>query len=94
MEAKDTKLNRALSKACKPVISTHCAQFANEEIDHGDVLECLVNNKDAKEMNNKCRSYVNHFELISLRDYHFSYKFQKACASDIEQSCKGHNNDK
>lgn len=94
MEAKDTKLNRALSKACKPVISTHCVQFANEDIDHGDVLECLVNNKNAKEMNAKCRSYVNHFELISLRDYHFSYKFQKACASDIERNCRDHNNDK
>ncbi|CAB3405076.1 unnamed protein product [Caenorhabditis bovis] len=94
MEAKDTKLNQLLTKACKPVIMTHCEQFANEEIDHGDVLECLVNNKNAKEMTTKCRSYVNHFELISLRDYHFSYKFEQACKNDIALNCRNHNNDK
>lgn len=94
MESKDTKLNRALTKACRPVIAAHCEQFANEEIDHGDVMECLLNNKDQPEMTSKCRSYVNHFELISLRDYHFSYKFQKACAADIEKHCQDHGNDK
>ncbi|CAI5443373.1 unnamed protein product [Caenorhabditis angaria] len=94
MEAKDTKLNRLLTKACKPVISTHCNQFANEEIDHGDVLECLVNNKNSQQMTSKCRSYVNHFELISLRDYHFSFKFEQACKADISMNCRDHNNDK
>ncbi|EYC08555.1 hypothetical protein Y032_0065g3610 [Ancylostoma ceylanicum] len=94
MEAKDTKLNRALTKACRPVISTYCEQFANEDIDHGDVMECLANNKDKPEMTSKCRSYVNHFELVSLRDYHFSYKFQKACGADIDKYCHDHGNDK
>ncbi|WKX97247.1 hypothetical protein Q1695_013144 [Nippostrongylus brasiliensis] len=94
MESKDTKLNRALTKACRPVIQAHCEEFANEEIDHGDVMECLLNNKDQPEMTSKCRSYVNHFELITLRDYHFSYKFQKACAADIERHCQNHGNDK
>ncbi|KAK6056169.1 cysteine rich repeat-containing domain protein [Cooperia oncophora] len=94
MESKDTKLNRALTKACKPVIKAHCEQFANEEIDHGDVMECLLNNKDQPEMTSKCRSYVNHFELISLRDYHFSYKFEKACSADIDKHCPDHGNDK
>lgn len=45
-------------------------------------------------MTSKCKSYVNHFELVSLRDYHFSYKFQKACTSDIQRHCKDHGNDK
>ncbi|RCN32590.1 cysteine rich repeat-containing domain protein [Ancylostoma caninum] len=94
MEAKDTKLNRALTKACRPVITTYCEQFANEDIDHGDVMECLANNKDKPEMTSKCRSYVNHFELVSLRDYHFSYKFQKACSADIDKYCHDHGNDK
>ncbi|RCN36160.1 cysteine rich repeat-containing domain protein [Ancylostoma caninum] len=69
-------------------------QFANEDIDHGDVMECLANNKDKPEMTSKCRSYVNHFELVSLRDYHFSYKFQKACSADIDKYCHDHGNDK
>ncbi|CAI4232920.1 unnamed protein product [Auanema sp. JU1783] len=94
MESQDTKLNIALTRACKPVISTYCQEFQNEDIDQGDVMECLLTNKDTPEMTSKCKSYVNHFELVSLRDYHFSYKFQKACTPDIENFCKGHGNDK
>ncbi|KAI1702818.1 cysteine rich repeat domain-containing protein [Ditylenchus destructor] len=94
MESKDTKLNRLLTRACRPVIDTYCVQFANEEIDHGDVMECLATHKDAQEMTPKCRSYVNHFELISLRDYHFSYRFQEACEPDIKQYCSAFGPDK
>ncbi|KAK6025173.1 cysteine rich repeat-containing domain protein, partial [Ostertagia ostertagi] len=94
MESKDTKLNRALTKACMNYCKYMFSNLPNEEIDHGDVMECLLNNKDQPEMTSKCRSYVNHFELISLRDYHFSYKFQKACAADIDKHCQDHGNDK
>ncbi|CAJ0931783.1 unnamed protein product, partial [Mesorhabditis belari] len=94
MEAKDTKLNRLLTRACKPVIEAHCEQFKNEEIDHGDVLECLVQHKDSDHMNSKCRSYVHHFELISLRDYHFSFKFQQSCGPDIQKHCSREGNEK
>uniref|UniRef100_A0A0N5ASS7 Golgi apparatus protein 1 n=1 Tax=Syphacia muris TaxID=451379 RepID=A0A0N5ASS7_9BILA len=88
MEAKDTALNHALTKECKPVISKYCQEFANEAIDHGDVMECLYNHKDAKEMNEICRSYVDHFELISLRDYRFSFHFNQSCAEDIQRYCR------
>lgn len=44
-ESQDIKLNRALSRACKPVIKAHCKYFANEDIDHGDVVECLQKQK-------------------------------------------------
>ncbi|CAJ0586700.1 unnamed protein product, partial [Mesorhabditis spiculigera] len=94
MEAKDTKLNRLLTRSCKPVIEAHCKEFINEEIDHGDVLDCLVQNKGSELMNTKCRSYVHHFELISMRDYHFSYKFQEACGPDIKESCAHEASDK
>uniref|UniRef100_A0A915DY09 Golgi apparatus protein 1 n=1 Tax=Ditylenchus dipsaci TaxID=166011 RepID=A0A915DY09_9BILA len=86
MESKDTKLNRLLTRACRPVIDNYC-NFINEDIDHGDVMECLANHKDTPEMSPKCRSYVNHFELISLRDYHFSYRFTEACQKDIQDYC-------
>ncbi|PAV55880.1 hypothetical protein WR25_13801 [Diploscapter pachys] len=94
MEAKDTKLNRVLVKACRPVIQNYCNQHINEEIDHGDVMECLSMHKDAPEMNSKCHSYVNHFELVSIRDYHFSYKFKEACEPDIVKYCPGHGDEK
>jgi Golgi apparatus protein 1 len=94
MESKDTKLNRLLTRACRPVIDTHCSNLINEEIDHGDVMECLAGNKDAPEMTPKCRSYVHHFEIISLRDYHFSFKFSQACEADIKSHCAAFGQDK
>ncbi|CAD5216477.1 unnamed protein product [Bursaphelenchus xylophilus] len=93
MESKDTKLNRLLTAACRPVIDVYCKQLMNEDIDHGDVMMCLSQHKGAREMNNKCRSYVQHFELISLRDYHFNYKFTQACKPDIDQYCAAFGND-
>ncbi|KAK0393485.1 hypothetical protein QR680_000235 [Steinernema hermaphroditum] len=96
MQAKDTQLNHALTRACRPVIQTHCEHFINEDIDHGDVMECLYRHKDSEEMKNapKCRSYVHHFELISMRDYHFSYKFTQSCQGDIDKFCKEYGQDK
>uniref|UniRef100_A0A914H8J5 Golgi apparatus protein 1 n=1 Tax=Globodera rostochiensis TaxID=31243 RepID=A0A914H8J5_GLORO len=94
MESRDTKLNRLLTRACRPVISTYCAQYQTQEIDHGDVMECLAAHKEADEMSTKCRSYVNHFELISLRDYHFSYRFTQACQDDIRTHCVQFGQDK
>jgi Golgi apparatus protein 1 len=76
-----------LTRACRPVINTYCAQFLGVEIDHGDVLNCLVEHKDADEMTPKCHTYVNHFELISMRDFHFNYRFTQACQEDIKQNC-------
>lgn len=61
--------------------------MAEKDIDHGDIMECLVNNKNVQGMDKKCKSYVHHYELISLRDYHFNFKFIKHCQDDIEKYC-------
>lgn len=45
-------------------------------------------------MNSKCHAYVNHFELISLRNYHFSYRFSHACKNEIKQYCDAFGQDK
>uniref|UniRef100_A0A158Q8S0 Golgi apparatus protein 1 n=1 Tax=Elaeophora elaphi TaxID=1147741 RepID=A0A158Q8S0_9BILA len=94
MMAKDTALNQALTKACRPVISKYCQQYINEEIDHGDVLECLLDNKGRPEMTSKCRSYVNHFELITLRDFKFDEHFAQYCSNDIKKYCMEVSTDK
>ncbi len=57
-------------------------------------MECLAQHKDTDEMTPKCRSYVHHFELISLRDYHFSYRFTEACTEDINRYCNAFGQDK
>ncbi|VDK72616.1 unnamed protein product [Onchocerca ochengi] len=94
MMAKDTALNQALTKSCRPVISKYCQQYINEEIDHGDVLQCLLDNKARPEMTSKCRSYVNHFELITLRDFKFDERFAQYCSNDIKKYCTEVSTDK
>lgn len=69
-------------------------QYINEDIDHGDVLGCLLDNKGRPEMTSKCRSYVNHFELITLRDFKFDEPFAQYCSNDIKKYCTEVNADK
>lgn len=35
-------------------------------MDTGDLMECLVQNKHQKEMNDKCSVGVTHFQLVSV----------------------------
>lgn len=43
-----------------------CVQdVADNQIDTGDLMECLVQNKHQKEMNEKCSVGVTHFQLVS-----------------------------
>uniref|UniRef100_A0A1I7X6K0 GDNF domain-containing protein n=1 Tax=Heterorhabditis bacteriophora TaxID=37862 RepID=A0A1I7X6K0_HETBA len=76
------ELNRALSKACKPVIMGYCEQFANEEIDHGDVMECLLNNKKAcsPDIKKHCKNHGSDNCML------------KKCKQDIKDYCS-HNGD-
>lgn len=40
--------------------------MADNQIDTGDLMECLVQNKHQKEMNEKCSVGVTHFQLVSV----------------------------
>uniref|UniRef100_A0A5S6QG49 Golgi apparatus protein 1 n=1 Tax=Trichuris muris TaxID=70415 RepID=A0A5S6QG49_TRIMR len=87
LQSRDYRLNQALTKACRSVIKTYCQHFAQEELDNGDMLDCLLQHKGAPEMTHKCRAYVTHTELMSMRDFRFTFKFRQACRSDVEQHC-------
>ncbi|KHJ48614.1 cysteine rich repeat-containing domain protein [Trichuris suis] len=87
LQSRDYRLNQALTKACRAVIKTYCQSFAQEELDNGDMLDCLLQHKGAPEMTHKCRAYVAHTELISMKDFRFTFKFRQACRSDVEQHC-------
>ncbi|KAK6293977.1 hypothetical protein J4Q44_G00348070 [Coregonus suidteri] len=64
-----------LIRACQPVIQSHCHDVADNQVDTGDLMECVwVQNKHQKEMNNKCTLGVTHFQLIQMKDFRFSYK--------------------
>lgn len=39
--------------------------MADNQIDSGDLMECLIQNKHQKDMNEKCAIGVTHFQLVS-----------------------------
>ncbi|KAM7405726.1 hypothetical protein PAMP_000153 [Pampus punctatissimus] len=87
LESEDIQIDALLIRACEPVIQAHCHDFADNQIDTGDLMECLVQNKHQKEMNDKCSVGVTHFQLIQMKDFRFSYKFKMACKEDVLRLC-------
>uniref|UniRef100_A0A3Q0SY36 Golgi apparatus protein 1 n=1 Tax=Amphilophus citrinellus TaxID=61819 RepID=A0A3Q0SY36_AMPCI len=87
LESEDIQIDALLIRACEPVIQAHCHDVADNQIDTGDLMECLVQNKHQKEMNDKCVVGVTHFQLIQMKDFRFSYKFKMACKEDVLRLC-------
>uniref|UniRef100_A0AAX7TNP2 Golgi apparatus protein 1 n=1 Tax=Astatotilapia calliptera TaxID=8154 RepID=A0AAX7TNP2_ASTCA len=78
LESEDIQIEALLMRACDPIIQAHCHEVADNQIDSGDLMDCLVQNKHQKEMNEKCAVGVTHFQLIQVKDFRFSYKFKTA----------------
>ncbi|XP_077078631.1 Golgi apparatus protein 1 isoform X2 [Siphateles boraxobius] len=87
LESEDIQIEALLIRACEPVIQSYCHDVADNQIDTGDLMECLVANKNQKEMNEKCAVGVTHFQLIQMKDFRFSYKFKMACKEDVLKLC-------
>ncbi|XP_062861293.1 Golgi apparatus protein 1b [Trichomycterus rosablanca] len=87
LESEDIQIEALLIRACEPVIQAHCHDVADNQLDTGDLMECLVQNKHQKEMNEKCAVGVTHFQLIQMKDFRFSYKFKMACKEDVLKLC-------
>lgn len=53
------------------------------------MMECLISHKNEPELkqDQKCRAAVEHFQLISLKNYHFTYKFKEACRPHVMRHC-------
>uniref|UniRef100_A0A8C4S3K1 Golgi apparatus protein 1 n=1 Tax=Erpetoichthys calabaricus TaxID=27687 RepID=A0A8C4S3K1_ERPCA len=83
----DIQIEALLMRACEPIIQTYCHEVADNQIDTGDLMECLVQNKHQKEMNEKCSVGVTHFQLVQMKDFRFSYKFKMACKEDVLKLC-------
>uniref|UniRef100_A0A8C3LZ86 Golgi apparatus protein 1 n=1 Tax=Chrysolophus pictus TaxID=9089 RepID=A0A8C3LZ86_CHRPC len=65
LESEDIQIEALLMRACEPIIQTFCHEVADNQIDSGDLMECLIQNKHQKEMNEKCAIGVTHFQLVS-----------------------------
>ncbi|XP_049579323.1 Golgi apparatus protein 1 isoform X1 [Syngnathus scovelli] len=87
LESEDIQIEALLMRACEPVIQAHCHEVADNQIESGDLMECLARNKHQKEMNDKCSVGVTHFQLIQVKDFRFSYKFKTACKEDVLKLC-------
>ncbi|CAG01086.1 unnamed protein product [Tetraodon nigroviridis] len=87
LESEDIQIEALLMRACEPVIQAHCHEVADNQMDSGDLMDCLVQNKHQKEMNDKCAVGVTHFQLIQIKDFRFSYKFKTACKEDVLKLC-------
>ncbi|XP_041917694.1 Golgi apparatus protein 1b isoform X1 [Alosa sapidissima] len=87
LESEDIQIEALLIRACEPVIQTHCHDVADNQMDTGDLMECLVRNKHQREMSDKCVVGVTHFQLVQMKDFRFSYKFKMACKEDVLKLC-------
>uniref|UniRef100_A0A1B6KZZ0 Golgi apparatus protein 1 n=1 Tax=Graphocephala atropunctata TaxID=36148 RepID=A0A1B6KZZ0_9HEMI len=79
-----------------PLVMTHCrlimSHFCEPELQAastGDVMDCLIEHKNEPEVrsNYKCRSTIEHYQLVSLSDYHFTVKFKEACRIHVARYC-------
>ncbi|KAJ3597170.1 hypothetical protein NHX12_003570 [Muraenolepis orangiensis] len=87
LESENIQIEALLMRACEPVIQSYCHEVSETQLDSGDLMECLVQNKHQKEMNDKCSVGVTHFQLIQIKDFRFSYKFKMACKEDVLRLC-------
>nr|XP_045603883.1 Golgi apparatus protein 1-like [Procambarus clarkii] len=88
-EAKDTKLNAQLTIQCAAAIPQMCKEESQPGGDDGALMECLIHHKNVETMKlyPKCRAVIEHFQLITLKDYTFSPRFKEACQADVAQLC-------
>lgn len=87
-EAEHIELNPYVMKNCKEVMENICKDELDNE--NGDVMNCLISHKNdvVVKNNNRCRLSIEHFQLISLKDIRFSYKFKIACKPYAIRFCQ------
>lgn len=88
-EAKDTKLNAELTIQCASAIPQMCKGESQSGNEDGALMDCLIRHKNVETMKlyPKCRAVIEHFQLITLKDYSFSPRFKEACQGDVAQLC-------
>lgn len=78
-EAEHVELNPMILSTCKEPLEKQCGNIYSGK-EEGDVMECLIALKsDVLKANPKCKAAVEHFQLISLKNYVFTNKFKESC---------------
>ncbi|XP_058822591.1 Golgi apparatus protein 1-like isoform X2 [Topomyia yanbarensis] len=88
-EAAHIELNPVIMAVCGDAMQKHCSEILKTGKDEGDVMECLISYKNDPDLRNdvKCRSAIEHFQIITLKNYHFTYKFKEACRPYVTRFC-------
>lgn len=81
---KDIRLDQILLKSCMPTIDEYCAEKREEK---GELLECLIKQKNNPKMQPKCKAGIEHHQLLNMQDVSLNFKFKKLCSAEITEHC-------
>lgn len=78
---------------CRNEMEKHCDSILKSGKDDGDMMECLIAHKNDPDFRQdiKCRAAIEHFQITSLKNYHFTYKFKEACRPHVMRFCPNSN---
>ncbi|XP_055383667.1 Golgi apparatus protein 1 [Condylostylus longicornis] len=88
-EAGHIELNPIIMNVCQEAMKNHCDHILKKGNEQGDMMECLISHKNDPDLRQdlKCRAAIEHFQIISLKNYHFTYKFKQACQPHVIRFC-------
>lgn len=84
-ESEDISLDKILMKSCVPTIEEFCSDKKEEK---GELLECLIKQKNNGKIQEKCRIGIEHHQLLSLENVDFNFKFKRSCKDEIGEHCR------
>lgn len=89
-QAERVELNPVIMTACRQVMKKNCEDILKYGKDEGEMIECLIKHKNELDAYSeyKCKAAIEHFQLISLQNYRFTYKFKEACKPYVNRWCK------
>lgn len=81
----DISLDKILMKACLPLIEEKCSSKKDQK---GELLECLIKQKNYPKIDEKCRIGIEHHQLLNMQNVRLNFKFVKECKQEIKDHCK------
>lgn len=87
VEGRNVELNHYIMSNCRKEMEHFCKYELKK--DDGDIMECLISHKNDQVIKDKpaCRASIEHFQLISLKNYKYTYKFKVACKKHAIRWC-------
>ncbi|KAH8373528.1 hypothetical protein KR009_012405 [Drosophila setifemur] len=88
-EAAHVELNPVIMNVCGEAMQQHCSAILKSGKDNGDMMDCLIAHKNDADLRKdlRCRAAIEHFQIISLKNFHFTTKFKEACRPFVQRFC-------